>query len=311
VRVGVSSCLLGRKVRHDGGHKRNEFVVEVLGPYAEFVPVCPEVEFGLGTPRDTLRLIRRATDVRLIMADGSDHTDGMRTWASGRAAALAVEDLDGYILKKDSPSCGMERVKVYDRHGSPSRAGRGLFAEALIARWPELPVEDEGRLQDPRLRENFVERLFAYRRLKDLFAGRWTMRAVVEFHTAHKLTLLSHSPEAYRELGRLVATGASVARPAFRERYESGFMQALAVVATPKKHANVLMHMLGYFRDRLEAASRHELLTAIDDYRRGLLPLIVPITLVKHHVRTLGVPYLAGQIYLDPHPKELMLRNHV
>jgi uncharacterized protein YbgA (DUF1722 family)/uncharacterized protein YbbK (DUF523 family) len=277
----------------------------------EFVPVCPEVELGLGTPRETLRLVRRAADVRLVMADGADHTDAMRAFGARRVEALAREDLDGFILKKDSPSCGLERVKVYDRHGSPIRSGRGLFAEALVTRWPHLPVEDEGRLHDARLRENFVERLFAYRRLKDLFAGRWSMGAVVRFHTVYKLILLSHSPEGYRKLGRLVADGKALARPAFRAAYETQFMRTLQNLATPKKHANVLLHMIGHFRDRLDAASRRELIAAIDDYRRGWLPLVVPITLTAHHVRRLDVGYLADQIYLAPHPKELMLRNHV
>ena len=311
MKIGVSSCLLGRPVRYDGGHKHNDFIVDQLGAHVEFVPVCPEVEMGLGTPRDTLRLIRRDDDIRLVMANGDDHTEAMRTFSRRRVDALLKDDLVGYILKKDSPSCGMARVKIYDESGSPSKTGRGLFAEALLARCPHLPIEEEGRLNDPRLRENFIERVFAYRRLKDLFAGAWNLGAVVRFHTAHKLVLLAHSPEAYRALGRLVAGGKSLGRAAFREAYEAGFMGALAVIATPRKHANVLMHIAGYFRGRLDDASRQEMLATVEDYRQGLLPLIVPITLVKHHVRVLGLEYLADQIYLQPHPKELMLRNHV
>lgn len=311
MKIGVSSCLLGRPVRYDGGHKRDDFIVDQLGAHVEFVPVCPEVEMGLGTPRDTLRLIRRGEDVRLVMANGDDHTDAMRTFSRHRIDALLKDDLVGYILKKDSPSCGMVRVKLYDENGSPSKTGRGVFAEALLARCPHLPVEEEGRLNDPRLRENFIERAFAYRRLKDLFKGPWNLGAVVRFHTAHKLVLLAHSPEAYRTLGRLVAKGKSLGRAAFRESYEGGFMDAMAVIATPRKHANVLMHIAGYFRGHLDDASRQEMLATVEDYRRGLLPLIVPITLVKHHVRVLGLDYLRDQIYLQPHPKELMLRNHV
>jgi uncharacterized protein YbgA (DUF1722 family)/uncharacterized protein YbbK (DUF523 family) len=311
LRVGVSSCLLGRPVRYDGGHKRDDFIVDVLGPYVRFVPVCPEVDLGLGTPRETLRLVRKGDDVRMVMAKGDDHTDAMRRYAKRRVDALAEDELCGYILKKDSPSCGMARVKVYDRHGSPSRQGTGLYAEALLARWPFLPVEEEGRLNDPRLRENFIERIFAYRRLRDLLAGRWTLGDLVRFHTAHKLVLLSHQTTAYQALGRLVAGGRKLARQALRDEYEAGFMTALAVPATPKRHANVLMHMVGHFRGELDAASRDELLGVIDDHRRGLVPLVVPITLIRHHVRRLGVDYLAGQVYLEPHPKELMLRNHV
>jgi uncharacterized protein YbgA (DUF1722 family)/uncharacterized protein YbbK (DUF523 family) len=317
IRIGVSSCLLGREVRFDGGHKRNDFIVDTLGPFVEFVPVCPEVELGLGTPRETLRLVARDGRIRMVMANGEDHTDAMHRYSKRRVDALAREDLSGYILKKDSPSCGMERVRVYRqprREGAdpvPDKSGRGLFAEALLARFPFLPIEEEGRLQDPRLRENFIERVFAWRRLRTLFDGRWTLGDLVSFHTAHKLVVLAHSPAAYRELGQLVARAKSVGRAELREQYEAGFMKALAVLATPKKHANVLQHMVGYFRGSVDAASRDELLTAIDDHRRGLVPLIVPMTLVKHHVRRLNVEYLAGQVYLDPHPKELMLRNHV
>lgn len=317
IRIGVSSCLLGREVRFDGGHKRNSFIVDVLGPFVQFVPICPEVELGLGTPRETLRLVSRDGRIRMVMANGEDHTDAMERYSKKRVDALAREDLSGYILKKDSPSCGMERVRVYrqprreDADPVPEKSGRGLYAEALLSRFPHMPVEEEGRLQDPRLRDNFIERVFAWRRLRTLFAGRWTLGSLVQFHTAHKLVVLSHSPSAYRALGQLVAKGKSIARAELSREYEAGFMKALSVIATPKKHANVLQHMVGYFRGKLDTASRDELLTSIDDHRRGLVPLIVPMTLVKHHVRCLAVEYLAGQVYLDPHPKELMLRNHV
>lgn len=310
IRIGVSSCLLGQKVRYDGGHKRHDFVVDTLGPFVEFVAVCPEVELGLGTPRETLRLVRHGDDVRMVMANGADYTDAMRKYARARVEALKDEDLSGYILKKDSPSCGMERVKVYDENRVPAKSGRGIYAEALLARWPHLPVEEEGRMFDAALRENFVERVFAYHRLQAFLRGRWTVGGLVQFHTRHKLALLAHSTERYRAMGRLVAGAKAMGRAALREAYAQAFMDTLRVPATPKKHANVLMHMVGYFKTTLDSASRQELLTAIDDYRRGLLPLIVPITLVSHHVRRIGVPYLADQIYLQPHPKELMLRNH-
>lgn len=310
IRIGVSSCLLGQKVRYDGGHKRHDFIVDTLGPFVQFVAVCPEVELGLGTPRETLRLVRRGDDVRMVMASGEDHTDAMRKYARARVEALKDEDLSGYLLKKDSPSCGMERVKVYDGNNVPAKSGRGVFAEALLARWPYLPVEEEGRMFDATLRENFVERVFAYHRLQAFLRDRWSIGGLVQFHTRHKLALLAHSTERYRAMGRLVADAKTMGRAALREAYAQAFMDALRLPATPRKHANVLMHMVGYFKGTLDAASRDELLATIDDYRRGLLPLIVPITLVKHHVRRVGVPYLADQVYLQPHPKELMLRNH-
>ena len=312
IRVGISACLLGQPVRFDGGHKRDPFLTGTFGRFVEWVPVCPEVECGLGTPRPAMRLVRAASGVRLLtVKTGLDVTAPLERWSRSRAAALAREDLSGFVLKKDSPSCGLERVKVYDSHGSPSRDGRGLFAAALVEACPSLPVEEEGRLADPRLRDNFVERVFAYWRVRGLFAGRWTVGDVVRFHTAHKLLLLAHAPEAYRRLGRLVAGARAMPRRDLERCYVAEFMQALARLATVRRHTNVLQHVAGYFKERLDAASRRELAAAIEDYRCGLVPLVVPLTLVRHHVRVLDVTYLVGQAYLEPHPKELMLRNHV
>jgi uncharacterized protein YbgA (DUF1722 family)/uncharacterized protein YbbK (DUF523 family) len=312
IRIGVSSCLLGAQVRYDGGHKRDRFLTDVLARYVEFVPVCPELEAGMGVPRPPVRLVRSGGEVRMLeTASDRDHTARMRGFARRRVAALRGLDLCGYVLKRDSPSCGMERVKVYAPGAPGRREGRGLFAEALMAAFPHLPVEEEGRLLDPPLRENFVERVFAYRRLRDLFARRFTARELVAFHTAHKLQLMAHSPEAYGALGRLVAGQKRVSRAALRERYEAGFMAALARRATPGRNANALQHMAGWLRDGIDASGRAELAEAIHDYRRGLVPLVVPLTLVRHHARRLGVAYLLGQLYLEPHPKELMLRNHV
>jgi len=312
IRIGISACLLGDEVRYDGGHKRDAFLADILGPLVEWVKVCPEVEIGMGTPRESIRLTDEDGRIRLLTVKTViDHTDAMTAYAARRTTALAGADLCGYVLKKDSPSCGMTRVKVYRGNGPAARTGVGLFAAALLARLPQLPVEEEGRLQDPRLRENFIERVFAYRRLRDLFESRWTVGRLVRFHTAHKLALLAHSTLAYSRLGRLVAAAASADREIVRTRYSAGFMEALAVPATPRRHVNVLQHMAGYFKDTLDAASRAELLETIDQYRRGLLPLVVPVTLLRHHVRQHDVQYLAGQVYLAPHPKELMLRNHV
>jgi uncharacterized protein YbgA (DUF1722 family)/uncharacterized protein YbbK (DUF523 family) len=317
IRLGISACLLGQEVRFDGGHKRDPFLADILGPHVEWVPVCPEVEMGLGTPRETLRLVRVEGSTRMITTRTEvDHTDGMNSWAKRRLDALAKEDLSGYVLKKDSPSCGMERVKVYEAdEGMPARNGRGLFAAALLARVPLLPVEEEGRLSDARLRENFIERVFAYRRLKDLFAswgrGAPGRGALVAFHTAHKMSLLAHSTTAYQELGRLVARAGELTRADLQSQYETRFMQTLALPATTRRHTNVLTHMAGHLKKLIDAPSRQELAACIDEYRRGLVPLVVPITLIRHHVRMHDVEYLRGQIYLEPHPRELMLRNHV
>ena len=311
LRIGISSCLLGNEVRFDGGHKRDRFLTDDLGPFVEWVPVCPEVEVGMGTPRETLRLEDAGDGVRMVSRSGVDHTRSMERWAKKRAAALGKLDLCGYVLKKDSPSCGMERVRVYAASGMPRRDGAGLFAAALQRAMPLLPVEEEGRLRDPVLRENFIERIFAYRRLADLFAGRWRMGDLVAFQTAHKLQIMSHSPKAYRELGRLVGEGKSLPRAELRSRYETGFMEALRIRATPRRHVNAMHHMIGFFKKSLDARGRQELVALIEDYRNGLVPLVVPLTLIRHHVERLEVEYLQGQRYLDPHPKELMLRNRV
>jgi len=312
IRIGISSCLLGQNVRFDGGHKRDAFLVDTFGRFVEWVPVCPEVELGLGIPREALRLVRNAGEIRMVNTrSGRDITAEMRRWAGERAKALAGENLAGYVLKKDSPSCGMERVRIYGSSGMADRTGRGLFADELMNRFPYLPIEEEGRLSDPRLRDNFVERVFAFVRLRALFSARWTVGSLVRFHTAHKMAMLAHSPEAYSAMGRLVARAKTLDRADLESRYRELFMGTLAKLATTRKHTNVLLHMAGHFKDLLDGDEKRELLASIEDYRLGLVPLVVPLTLVKHHVRRHGVAYLAGQVYLDPHPRELMLRNHV
>ncbi len=311
VRIGVSACLLGQNVRYDGGHKRDSFLMS-FSPFVSWVPVCPEVEVGMGTPRESLRLERQGGETRMItLRSRTDHTAAMLAYSRRRVRTLEDENLSGYVLKKDSPSCGMERVRLYPEGGSPLRTGVGLFAGILLAHFPTLPVEEEGRLGDARLRENFVVRVFAYQRMRAFFSGRWTLGGLVAFHAAHKLLVMAHSPAAYGRLGRLVAGAKGRARADLRNEYEQALMTALATPATRPRHVNVLQHMAGYVSDRISSDARAELAQVIQDYGRGLLPLIVPVTLVKHHVRELGVAYLAGQVYLDPHPRELMLRNHV
>jgi len=313
LRLGVSACLLGESVRFDGGHKRDRFLSDILGAYAEFVPICPEVEMGLPTPRPAIRLERNAdgdseAEHRLIEPKSRrDLTAEMTAYAESRAATLAEADLDGYILKRDSPSCGLFRVRVYGTGGAPARNGRGLFAKALTEGLPFLPVEEEGRLKDAGLREAFIERLFAYRRLKSLFAQSWTRGDLVAFHAREKLLLHAHDPAGAKRLGRLVADSPeSVARA-----YGEGFLTTLARPASVGRHTDVLQHMAGHLHRHLDGAGRAELKEVIEEYRAGLVPLIVPITLLRHYVRRFAVAYLAQQTYLSPHPKEMMLRNHV
>ena len=316
LRIGVSSCLLGESVRHDGGHKRDPYLVETLGPLVEWVPVCPEVEAGLGTPREPIRLVRDASQldgVRLVSRSGKQLTGRMQRFARGRLRSLAKAGLSGYILKKDSPSCGMARVKVWtdDAGRASERKGRGIFAAELARQYPNLPVEEEGRLHDPVLRENFFERVFAYQRLRKLFSTRWNIGALVRWHTTQKLALMAHSPVRYRELGRLVAEARDIPRAELARRYEDEFMSAMRIRATRARHTNAVMHAVGHLKRRLDNASRDELLAVLEDYRLGLVPRIVPLTLVRHHARRLTVEYLLEQSYLNPHPKELALLNHV
>lgn len=312
LRIGISSCLLGEKVRFDGGHKHDSLLTEVLGRFFEWVPVCPEVEIGLGTPRESLRLVGISASPRLIAPrSGADHTEAMQRYAARRAEELAALGLHGYILKKDSPSCGMERVRVYSQDGMPRRDGRGLFAAALLARLPLLPVEEEGRLHDPVLRENFVERVFARHRWLEFIASRPRAADLVRFHTRHKLTLLSHSEPHYRRLGRLVAAAGRAPLRELLPQYEELFFAALAVKASPRKHANTLYHLLGFLKEKLDAADKRELVECIERYRRRQLPLVVPVTLLAHHFRRHPVDWVAGQTYLHPYPAELMLRNQV
>ncbi|AJE04416.1 YbgA family protein [Geobacter pickeringii] len=311
IAIGISSCLLGERVRYDGGHKHDRYLTDTLGAFFRLVPVCPEVGCGLPAPREPMRLEEVTGEVRLVTTRSRiDHTERMRRWYAEKVGELAAADLCGFIFKKDSPSSGLFRVKVH-RAGMPARMGRGLFAEAVTARFPLLPVEEEGRLHDLELRENFVVRIFAYRRWKDLVAGGGTPGRLAKFHTAHKLLLMAHSPELCRELGGLVARGKEVPRDELFARYGALFMKALARLATVPKNTAVLRHIACSFRKRLPRDERDELGEVIDEYRRRLVPLVVPVTLLRHYARTCGDEYLLGQVYLTPTPTELMLRNHV
>jgi len=312
IRIGISTCLLGENVRYDGGHQLDRYLRDTLGAYFSYVPVCPEVECGLSIPRESMRLVGSAESPRLVTTrTGKDLTEQMGSWARGRLEELAAEDLCGFIFKGGSPSSGMERVKVYDANGMPAKTGRGIFARAFMERFPGIPVEEDGRLHDMRLRENFIERIFALKRWRDALGRGRSVGNLVDFHTRNKLLCLSHSPSHYREMGKLVARGKALPAERLYEEYERLLMEALALKATPKKHANVLQHMMGYFKKDLTPDEKQELLEVIDQCRRELVPLIVPITLMNHYVRKYGQEYLAGQTYLNPHPLDLRLRNHV
>ena len=312
LRLGVSTCLLGENVRFDGGTARDRFVIDVLGRWFDWVPVCPEVEVGMGVPRPTIRLFEDERGLRLVApSTGEDFTRRMTAYARRRVRELQKTDLDGYILKKSSPSCGMERIRVYDDKGVRRRDARGVFADELIERWPLLPVEEEGRLNDPELRENFIERIFCRNRWRSLVRRGLSRRRLVAFHTAHKLLLRSHNEAGYRRLGRLVGSAGRVSDRELFASYEDEMQHVMRTRATRKKHRNVLEHALGYLKKVLEPVEKKELLAAIDDYANGLTPLVVPLTLFRFNIRKHDIGYLQGQLYFDPHPKELMLRNHV
>ncbi len=312
LRLGINSCLLGEKVRYDGQHKRDRFLTDVLGHYLEFVPVCPEVECGFGVPRESFRLVGDVERPRMVTSrTGVDVTERMEGWARERVEQLRSEDLCGFVFKSKSPSNGMERVRVYGPKGQPVRKGVGLFARIFMETFPLLPVEEEGRLRDAGLRERFIEAIFTMKRWCDACEGRRTRKGLVGFHTRHKLLLMSHSPKHLKEMGQLVAAAKEHSRPALYEQYESLLLQAMRLKSTPGKQANVLSHAQGYFKRVLSDDERQELKTLIERYREGLVPLIVPITLINHYVRKYQEPYLQGQVWLEPHPLELKLRNHV
>ena len=312
IRLGISACLLGAQVRYDGSHKRDAFLSETLGPFVEWVPVCPEVDIGLGVPRDTLRLVGDDDAPRLIVQKtGEDLSARMRRYARTKTEELAALRLHGYVLKRASPSCGLFRVRVYPESGVPTSGGRGLFAASLVARFPTLPVEEEGRLNDLAIRENFIERVFAAARWQRFLDGQPRARDLVAFHAAHKFALLAHSPKHYTDLGQRVAGAGRALTQKQLDDYGALFMEALAVRATRRRHVNVLQHLAGFFKRELPPDERAELAEVIDEYGGELVPLVVPIALIRHHVRRFSVEYLADQVYLRPHPKELMLRNHV
>jgi uncharacterized protein YbgA (DUF1722 family)/uncharacterized protein YbbK (DUF523 family) len=311
--VGISSCLVGDQVRFDGGHKRNRFITDVLGDYVEWVKSCPEVGAGMGVPRESIRLVRGADGgVRVVgNRTATDWTDRIDAYSTGRVAELSRMRLRGYVLKKDSPSCGMERVRLYDDNDVPDRSGVGLFARALMDRLPNLPVEEEGRLNDPRIRENFITRVFAYDRWLRLVERGPAPRDIVEFHTQHKMLVMAHSQTHYQTLGRLVARAGTMDMGALVEEYESSFMAGLKEIASPGQHANVMEHLAGFLKRDLAPLDKAELHDAIRQYRLGRLPLIAPLLLLYHHIKHLRDDWLDAQVYLQPYPAELALRSSI
>ncbi len=311
IRLGISACLLGEEVRYDGGHKLDRYLTDTLGRYVEYVPVCPEVEAGFGVPREAMHLEGDLNAPRLVTRRTKrDLTDPMLEWAKKRVLELEAQDLCGFIFKSRSPSSGMERIPVYNEKGMPVKKGVGLFARIFMDHFPLLPVEDEGRLHDPKLRENFIECVFVFKRWRECLSRGKSRRGLIDFHTKHKLLILSHSPKHYQMMGRLVGQAKTLALDELYQTYQGLLLEALRLKTTIKKNANVLQHMMGYFKKELSADEKQELLEIIGLYGEAHVPLIVPITLMNHYIRKYDQPYLKEQYYLQPHPIELQLRNH-
>ena len=312
IRLGISSCLLGNSVRYDGGHKLDRYLRDEMGRFVEWVPVCPEVECGLPIPREAMRLVGDPDFPRLVTNKTAvNHTERMRQWIARRLPELERENLCGFVFKSRSPSSGMQGVKVYTEHGHPGHKGSGLFARAFMERFPHLPVEDEGRLHDPGLRENFIERVFVMHRWMKLNCRKQEVRDLVDFHSDHKYLIMAHSPKHLSQLGKIVASPSGAKPDETFEIYFKVLVEAMKLKSTIKKNTNVLMHMMGYFKKMLTAEEKQEMLEVINQYHRAMIPLIVPVTLFNHYVRKYQTSYLKRQVYLNPHPVELMLRNHV
>jgi len=312
IKLGISTCLLGENVRYDGGHKLDRFLTDTLRQYVEYVPVCPEVECGLGVPRESMHLEGNPDSPRLVtIRTKQDMTDCMVQWAQKRVVQLEKKDLCGFIFKSDSPSSGMERIRVYNEKGIPVKKGVGIFTRIFMDHFSLLPMEDEGRLHDPELRENFIERIFTLKRWREVLGKKKSRGNVVDFHTKHKLLILSHSPKYYQMMGKLVAQAKNLPLKELYREYQTLLMESLGLKTTPKKNANILQHMMGYFKEQLSPDDKQELLEVIDLYRKEIIPLIVPITLINHYVRKYDQPYLKEQFYINPNPLELQLRNHV
>ena len=309
-KLGISACLLGAEVRYNGGHKESRLCSRTLNEYFDFVALCPEVAIGLGTPREPIRLVgdpqapravgtvNRAVDVTAPLA------------AYGERVAEEQTELCGYIFMQQSPSCGLHRVKVYQDNGRPSEPqGRGIFAQAFCARHPDLPVEEDGRLNDPILRENFITRVFAYAEWQQLLRQGLTRKALIDFHSRYKYLLMATHPMQYKALGRLLGNLAQHDLNELAPRYFSQLMEALKHCATRRTHSNVLQHLCGYLKQNLSREDKAEIQQLIGQYRQGVVPLVVPMTLLKHHFRRHPDDYIAQQVYLQPHPEDLSLRN--
>jgi len=312
IKLGVSACLMGDQVRWNGGHSRDRYLTDILSQYVEYVPVCPEVECGMGVPRETLRLVGDPDNPKLVTSKTNiDHTQKMTEWALKRVKELEKENLCGFVFKKNSPSSGLFRVPVRTSKGMSQKKGRGIFARVFTEHFPLVPVEEEGRLNDPKLRETFIEQIFTLNQWRETLSKKKSMKNLIDFHAKNKLLIMSHSPNHSRMMGKRIAQGETLPLKDVFTQYEILLIWALSLKTTLKKNINVLQHIMGYFKKQLSPDEKQELLEIIEQYRQEHVPLIVPVTLLNHYVRKYQQPYLAQQVYLNPHPIALKLRNHV
>ena len=311
IRIGVSACLLGQEVRYDGGHSYEPYVAETLAGPCELISVCPEAELGMGTPRETVDLVGLVDEPHMVATHTrKDWTGPMNRWSAKRARELAAADLCGYVFKRNSPSCGVFRVKVHQEQGPVKRKGRGLFAAEFSQRFPLVPIEEEVRLRDPQLRENFIVRVFALQRLRQIFAGRWQRNALVLFHARETELLQTHDPRAVQQLDQMVALMPHTKPAVFRDQYQAAFMAILAKSATPARHARVLNQLTKILVPHISRQEQRVLRDRITDFRQGHLPLLVPQTLLRHYAELHGVEELDFPSYLNPDPRERLLCNH-
>ncbi len=307
--VGISQCLLGEAVRYDGGHKHDNFITGTLAHYFDFVPVCPEMAIGMGVPRESIHLVTRRSSLHAIGIRNAslDVTDALHNYGESQARKLAT--LCGYIFKRGSPSCGMEHVKVYSKSSVLRQNGQGIYAKAFMDNQPLVPCEEEGRLGDPQLRENFIQRVFVFHRWRQMLTRRLTPGKLMDFHTRHKYIVMAHQPRTHQQLDRLIADAGKGTVHDVADQYIQTLMTTLKRIATRKQHVHVLRHLLGYLKTYLDSVDKKEMLNVIATYHRGEVPLIVPITLLKHHFRRHPDPRIENQYYLTPHPQELMVKS--
>ncbi|HUI46146.1 MAG TPA: DUF523 and DUF1722 domain-containing protein [Nitrospirota bacterium] len=312
VKIGISSCLLGNGVRYDGANKLDHNLRITLGRFVEWVPVCPEVEAGLPVPREAMHLVGDPAAPRLVTKfTGVDHGNRVAGWAKKKFFHLEKAGICGFVFKARSPSCGLEDVKIHCQSGRAHGKGAGIFAKAFMDHFPSLPVEDEEGMRNAVIRENFVERIFVYQRWREFKTQDGTTEGLVRFHASHKLLMMSHSIRHLRELGAIIVYGKKLKRSILFARYEQALIAGMRLPGTVKKHTKVLQHLAGCFKKQLNRGDKKELQESILRYHGGLVPLIVPVTLIRHYAGKYNLPYLKYQCYLNPHPLELMLKNHV